>query len=151
MGKTGEALRLAAHWAAFLAMVPTGTLFLSIWLSGLLTATIVTVTHQSEELFFGENLRKYDFIEAQFRSTRNAKCNNPISHMLWGGMQWQLEHHIFPTMPRYKYPAVSKLLKAWAAKHNLDYRLTGEFKIIADNVKLLKKMAMAEPVPGNPT
>lgn len=149
--KQGEALRLGLHWAAFLAMVPAHMLFLSVWLSGLITATIVTVTHQSEELFFGENLRKYDFIEAQFRSTRNAVCNNPISHMLWGGMQWQLEHHIFPTMPRYKYPAVSKVLKQFAAEHDIDYRETGEFKIIKDNVDLLKKMAMAEPVPGNPT
>jgi len=148
--KWAEASRLAIHWAAFLALVPVKTLFLSIWLSGFLTATIVTVTHQSEEIFLGETLRKYDFVEAQFRSTRNAKCNNPISHILWGGMQWQLEHHIFPTMPRYKYPAVSKLLKAWAAKHNLDYRLTGEFKIIADNVKLLEKLSIAEPMPGNP-
>jgi len=149
--KTGEGLRLAAHWAAFLAMVPTGPLFLSVWLSGLLTATIVTVTHQSEELFFGENLRKYDFIEAQFRSTRNAKCNNPISHMLWGGMQWQLEHHIFPTMPRYKYPAVSKVLQQFAEEHDISYRVSGEFDIIRDNVALLKKQALAEPVVGNPT
>jgi len=131
-------------------MVPAGTYLLAVWLSGLITATIVTVTHQSEELFYGENLRKYDFIEAQFRSTRNAKCNNPISHMLWGGMQWQLEHHIFPTMPRYKYPAVSKILQKFAAEHDIDYRVTGEFDIIRDNVALLKKMAEVESVPGNP-
>lgn len=75
-------------------------------------------------------------------------CTNGFMHVVW--YRWQLEHHIFPTMPRYKYPAVSKLLKAWAAKHNLDYRLTGEFQIIADNVKLLEKLSIAEPMPGNP-
>jgi hypothetical protein len=48
-------------------------------------------------------LRKYDFAEAQFRSTRDAMCSNWISDIVWGGMQWQLEHHLFPTMPRYKY------------------------------------------------
>mmetsp|Transcript_16921 Transcript_16921/g.28174 ORF Transcript_16921/g.28174 Transcript_16921/m.28174 type:complete len:459 (+) Transcript_16921:38-1414(+) len=148
--KWNEAARLAIHWAAFSALVPAHLLFFSIWLSGLLTATIVTVTHQSEEIFFGENLRKYDFVEAQFRSTRNAKCNNPISNMLWGGMQWQLEHHLFPTMPRYRYPAVSKELQRFAEENSLDYRITGEFKIIADNVALLKKLATAEQVAGNP-
>jgi len=117
----------------------------------LITATIVTVTHQSEEVFFRDTLRKYDFVEAQFRSTRNAKCNNPISHILWGGMQWQLEHHLFPTMPRYKYPAVAKELKQFAEANDLDYRLSGEFKIIAENVALLKSIAEAEPVLGNPT
>ena len=149
--KWGEAARLAIHWAMFSAIVPFGTLMLAIWFSGLLTATIVTVTHQSEEMFYGENLRKYDFVEAQFRSTRNAKCNNPISHMLWGGMQWQLEHHIFPTMPRYKYPAVSKVLQKFAEENNIDYRISGEFAIIAENVALLKKIGEAEAVVGNPT
>jgi fatty acid desaturase len=148
--KWGELSRLVAHWAAVLALIPAKTLFFSVWLSGFLTATIVTVTHQSEEIFFGENLRKYDFIEAQFRSTRNAKCNNPFSHILWGGMQWQLEHHIFPTMPRYKYPAVSKLLQKWAGENGLDYRISGEFEIIRQNIDLLKDLANAEPQEGNP-
>jgi len=149
--KWGEAARLAAHWALYAAMVPVGTLFSSGWLSGFLTATIVTVTHQSEEIFFGDTLRKYDFIEAQFRSTRNAKCNNPISHILWGGMQWQLEHHIFPTMPRYKYPAVSKVLQKFADEHGLDYRISGEFEIIKENVDLLERIGSMAAVPGNPS
>ncbi|KAL1519950.1 hypothetical protein AB1Y20_023437 [Prymnesium parvum] len=155
--KWNEAARLAVHWATFAALVPFHLIFFSVWLSGLITATIVTVTHQSEEIFYGHNLRKFDFVEAQFRSTRDAKCNNPISHILWGGMQWQLEHHLFPTMPRYRYPALSKEIikfaeeqKALGQGEGLDYRVTGEFKIIADNVALLKQLAEADPVPGNP-
>ena len=109
------------------------------------------MTHQSEEIFLRDTLRKYDFIEAQFRSTRNAKCNNPISHILWGGMQWQLEHHIFPTMPRYKYPAVSKVLQKFAAENELDYRISGEFEIIGENIELLKKIGNAPAVAGNPS
>jgi len=156
--KWNEAARLAAHWGFFAALVPAHLLFYSIWLSGLITATIVTVTHQSEEIFLGDTLRKYDFVEAQFRSTRDAKCNNPISHIVWGGMQWQLEHHLFPTMPRYRYPALAQELLKFSAEQQelgqgdgLDYRVTGEFKIIADNVALLKKLALAEPMPGNPS
>jgi len=148
--KVNEGLRLAAHWAAFSALIPAGRLFLSVWLSGLLTATIVTVTHQSEEIFLGDTLRKYDFCEAQFRSTRDAKCNNPFSHIVWGGMQWQLEHHLFPTMPRYRYPAVADELKKFAAEQDLEYRVTGEFKIIADNVRLLEQLAKGPQQPGNP-
>eukprot|EP00962_Isochrysis_galbana_P012999 scaffold3717_cov124-Isochrysis_galbana.AAC.17 len=148
--KWSEAARLAGHWAAFAALVPFQSLFLSVWLSGFITATIVTVTHQSEEIFLGETLRKYDFVEAQFRSTRDAKCNNWVSDMLWGGMQWQLEHHLFPTMPRYRYPELSKVLIRFCEEHNLDYRVTGEFQIIADNVELLKKLAKGPQKPGNP-
>ncbi len=49
-------------------------------------------------------LTKLFFFYAQYRSTRDAVCSNPFSEWLWGGMQYQLEHHLFPTMPRYKYP-----------------------------------------------
>jgi len=148
--KWNEAARLAGHWAVFGALVPFKTLFFSIWLSGLITATIVTVTHQSEEIFLQDTLRKYDFVEVQFRSTRNAKCNNPISHILWGGMQWQLEHHLFPTMPRYKYRAVSEELQKFAASNDLDYRISGEFEIIGENVATLKRLAEAPQSVGAP-
>ena len=148
--KFAEAARLVAHWSIFSSAVGIVPLLLSVWLSGLLTATIVTVTHQSEELFLGDSLRSYDFVEAQFRSTRNAACNNPLSNILWGGMQWQLEHHLFPTMPRYKYPALSERVKAFAREQGLEYRVTGEFEIIRDNVRQLRKVGQAEPVVGNP-
>merc|ERR1712070_760510 len=115
--KWNEAGRLAAHWAMFTALLPLKTVFLGVWLSGLMTATIVTVTHQSEEIFIKDTLRKYDFTEAQFRSTRDALCSNWFSDVIWGGMQWQLEHHLFPTMPRYKYKALHPLLKEWAREH----------------------------------
>ena len=81
----GQAARLAAHYAVYFALFPLKTFFFAIWLSGLLTATVVTVTHQSEEMFLGDSLRKYDFVEAQFRSTRDAKMSNWFSSILWGG------------------------------------------------------------------
>ena len=96
--KWSEAARLAVHWATYCAFLPVKTVLLGVWLSGLMTATIVTVTHQSEEIFIKDTLRKYDFCEAQFRSTRDAMCSNWFSDILWGGMQWQLEHRLFPTL-----------------------------------------------------
>ena len=172
----GQAARLAAHYAVYLSLFPLKTFFFAIWLSGLLTATVVTVTHQSEEMFLGDSLRKYDFVEAQFRSTRDAKLSNWFSSILWGGaharhaatsalqrpqlshptyprsagMEWQLEHHLFPTMPRYRYEKLAPVLKAFADENNLDYRVSGEWEIIKQNVDLLQTLSTAEPQPGNP-
>ena len=56
--KWNELARLVTHWAAFTAWLPAKTVFLGVWLSGLITATIVTVTHQSEEIFIKDTLRK---------------------------------------------------------------------------------------------
>ncbi len=41
-----------------------------------LTRPVLQVTHQSEELFFDESP---EFVEAQYRSTRDAVCQNPFS------------------------------------------------------------------------
>ena len=101
-------------------------------------------------MFINDNLRKYDFCEAQFRSTRDAMCSNWFSDILWGGMQWQLEHHLFPTMPRYKYKALHPLLKEWAREHKLEFRTSGEWEILVQNIDQLKKMSSLPAVPGNP-
>ena len=115
-----------------------------------LTPSPKQVTHQSEEIFIKDTLRKYDFCEAQFRSTRDAMCSNWASDMLWGGMQWQLEHHLFPTMPRYKYKALHPVLRQWSQEHGLDFRTSGELEILVQNIAQLKKIGNQDAVEGNP-
>ena len=65
-------------------------------------------------------------------------------------MEWQLEHHLFPTMPRYRYEKLAPILKAFADENNLDYRVSGEWEIIKQNVDLLQTLSTAPPQPGNP-
>ena len=79
-------------------------------LAGLMSASIVTSTHQTEEMFEG---RQHDWVRQQLLSTRNAATTNAFSEWLWGGMQYQLEHHLFPTMPRYRYPQLQPILRQW--------------------------------------
>ena len=75
-------------------------------------------------------------------------CSNPFSEWLWGGMQYQLEHHLFPTMPRYKYPKLMPQVKAFAEENNLDFRITNEWELLKMNVDNYKRVATLEPEPG---
>jgi len=53
-----------------------------------------------------------EYVEGQFRSTRDAETVfGPLETWIWGGMDTQLEHHLFPTMPRYKYHMLRPILK----------------------------------------
>jgi len=140
-----ETLGLAAHYAFLLTFVSPLTLLGACLISGFMTATITTVTHQSEELFFDE---EPEFVDAQYRSTRDAVCSNPFSEWLWGGMQYQLEHHLFPTMPRYKYPKLMPQVKAFAEENNLDFRITNEWELLKMNVDNYRRVATLEPEPG---
>ena len=75
-------------------------------------------------------------------------CSNPFSEWLWGGMQYQLEHHLFPTMPRYKYPKLMPQVKAFAEENNLDFRITNEWELLKRNVDNYRRVATLEPEPG---
>lgn len=83
----------------------------------------------------------------------SPRCRtNPFSEWLWGGMQYQLEHHLFPSMPRNKYPLLKETLQKFAKDNNVPggYRESGEFEILLMNWQLYKSVAEADAVPGAP-
>jgi fatty acid desaturase len=110
----------------------------SILVGGFLVAIIVTATHQSEEMLFDSNR---PFIETQFLTTCDASCENFLMEWLWGGMQYQLEHHLFPTMPKYKYAQLRPILQKWAKENGLEYRCDSVWKIWHRNYLTLKHFA----------
>ena len=77
----------------------------------------------------------------------------PFSEWLWGGMQYQLEHHLFPTMPRYRYRALAPRVAAWCAAHThlgAEYRADLEWQILARNFRMLRDVGKSPAVPGAP-
>jgi len=144
-----ELYGLMFHYFFLLTFFPANVWIPAVFLSGLMSALIVTPTHQSEE-FFTEY--QPDWVTAQFLSTRNAKTTNPFSEWLWGGMQYQLEHHLFPSMPRGKYPLLKPILTKFAKDNKIPggYRESGEFEILKMNWELYKRVAEADPVEGAP-
>mmetsp|Transcript_175 Transcript_175/g.306 ORF Transcript_175/g.306 Transcript_175/m.306 type:complete len:502 (+) Transcript_175:186-1691(+) len=140
---------LLGHYAVLLTFFPFAVWVPAVFLSGLMSALIVTPTHQSEEYF--EEYQP-DWVTAQFESTRNAVTTNPFSEWLWGGMQYQLEHHLFPSMPRSKYPSLRPILMKFAEENNIPggYRESGEFEILYMNWDRYRQVAQADAVPGAP-
>lgn len=140
---------LLAHYFVLLSLFPATVWVPAVFLSGLMSALIVTPTHQNEEYF---DEYQPDWVTAQFESTRNAVTTNPFSEWLWGGMQYQLEHHLFPSMPRSKYPALKSILTKFAEENNVPggYRESGEFEILYDNWDLYRRVAEGPAVEGSP-
>lgn len=138
---------LLIHYAVLFTVFPVSVWLPAVLISGLMSALIVTPTHQSEELF---DDYQPDWVQAQFLSTRNAVMTNPFSEWIWGGMQYQLEHHLFPSMPRSKYPSLRNRLQKFAKDNNVvgGYRESGEFEILKMNWNLYKKVAEADAVEG---
>ncbi|UJR26706.1 hypothetical protein I4U23_008022 [Adineta vaga] len=107
----------------------------SILLGGFLVAAIVTATHQSEEMLSDSD---HSFVETQFLTTCDARCDNFFMEWLWGGMQYQLEHHLFPTMPKYNYARLRPIVRQWAKENGIEYRCESVWSIWYRNYQTLK-------------
>lgn len=59
--------------------------------------------------------------EHQIKTTSNFAMGNPVISWFVGGLNYQVEHHLFPKVSHVHYPALSKIVKAKCAEFNLPY------------------------------
>ena len=55
-----------------------------------------------------------------------------------GGLNYQIEHHLFPTLPRHNLAKVQAAVQELCSKHGLVYESCG---IAAGTAKVLKRLA----------
>ncbi len=59
--------------------------------------------------------------EFQLKTTANFAMNNKVISWFVGGLNFQIEHHLFPKISHVHYPAISKIVMAKCAEFNLPY------------------------------
>jgi len=138
--KRGDKIELALIVLnyAMLAMLPLQVVVGSILIGGFLVAEIVTATHQSEDMFDGLD---HAFVKNQFLTTRDVHMDSTIGNYIWGGMQFQLIHHLFPTMPRYYYQSMVPKVTQFAKNNAIEYRTASCVEIFKMNFETMKKYA----------
>lgn len=65
-----------------------------------------------------------DFLRRQVLTSRNVRGNWLVDFML-GGLNYQIEHHLFPSMPRPCLKQAQPLVRAYCRQHELPYTETG--------------------------
>ena len=70
---------------------------------------------------------KLDFLRKQVLTSRNVRGSWFIDHAL-GGLNYQIEHHLFPTMPMANLRRAQPLVKAFCEEHGISYHATGLFR-----------------------
>ena len=61
-----------------------------------------------------------DFLRRQVLTSRNVTGSRPVDVLL-GGLNYQIEHHLFPNMPRPNLRHAQPLVRAFCAHHGLPY------------------------------
>lgn len=77
----------------------------------------------------------------QLKTTANFATRSKLITWLVGGLNFQIEHHLFPKISHVHYPAICKIIKEVCEKHGIHYI---EFKnlrfAIVSHVAFLKQM-----------
>ncbi len=59
--------------------------------------------------------------EHQLKTTSNFAMDNKLISWFVGGLNFQVEHHLFPRVSHVHYPAISKILQAKCKEFNMPY------------------------------
>lgn len=62
-----------------------------------------------------------DVVRGQLLTTRNLRPG-PVVDFVFGGLDYQIEHHLFPAIPRNKLPLARILIKEWCHANQLEYQ-----------------------------
>ncbi|KAK3083286.1 hypothetical protein FSP39_018599 [Pinctada imbricata] len=79
-----------------------------------------------------------DWFSSQLYTTCNVD-SSPFNDWFTGHLNFQIEHHLFPTMPRHNLHKVAPLVRSMCKKHGLPYRIKPLLGAFGDIVSSLKK------------
>jgi linoleoyl-CoA desaturase len=86
----------------------------------------------------------------QMRTTANFARKNKLVTFFCGGLNYQVEHHLFPKICHTHYPAISEIVKKTAEQFNVPYHENHSFrKAIKSHFYMLDKFGQNEKVIAN--
>jgi len=140
------------------AGIPVYVLGLSTWIIGFLVFTVVTgfvisivfqLAHTVEHTAFVNPESSGSRIEDewavhQLKTTANFATRNPVVTWLVGGLNYQIEHHLFPKVSHVHYPSISKIVRQVCQEYGVKYIEYPKVRYaIASHVSFLRKMGRA--------
>jgi linoleoyl-CoA desaturase len=77
----------------------------------------------------------------QLHTTTDFSPKNKILSWFIGGLNYQIEHHLFPNISHIHYPKLALIVKETAQKYNLPYHVHPKFLgAVIEHGKMLKKL-----------
>jgi fatty acid desaturase len=148
-----EALLLVLHAAGYVAA-------LVLVLSPLQAVAFIVVQQGLFGLYLGcafapnhkgmptlTDAEELDFLRRQVLTSRNVRGSRLVDFLL-GGLNYQIEHHLFPNMPRPNLRRAQPLVRAFCQEHDLPYTEATMFGSYAEAIRHLHSVgAPLRPAP----
>ena len=85
-----------------------------------------------------------EFAAHQIKTTANFATRNKLVSWLVGGLNFQIEHHLFPKVSHVHYPAISKIVRKICAEYQLKYiEYPTMRRAVVAHVRFLRSMGRA--------
>lgn len=120
--------------------------FIMHFVMGFILAIVFMLAHVVEKTRFeiaGEEARMVESQWAvhQVETTANFAPKNKFINWFVGGLNFQVEHHLFPRISHIHYPQISKIVAAECAQFNLDYHSYPTMRsAVASHFRLMKNL-----------
>lgn len=87
-----------------------------------------------------------DWAIYQLKTTYDFSTSNPFLTWALGGLNFQVEHHLFPKVSHVHYPAIRKIVKELAQKYGVAHNEFDSFgEALASHFKMMYKLG--DPIP----
>jgi len=117
--------------------------------AGLVLSLVFQLAHTVEHTAFpvpNESTGRLDdeWAVHQIKTTANFATNNKVVSWLVGGLNFQIEHHLFPKISHVHYPAISKIIRQMCQEHGIHYIEYPRVRYaVASHVAFLKQKGTA--------
>lgn len=114
---------------------------------GLTLSIVFQLAHTVNETTFPKPDEKgnmpYSWLEHQLHTTCDFAPKNPFVTFYCGGLNYQIEHHLFHKISHVHYPAISKIISQTCKEFNKPYHVNSSFlKALTSHFKFLYKMSI---------
>ncbi|HEV2583650.1 MAG TPA: fatty acid desaturase [Ktedonobacteraceae bacterium] len=118
---------LAAWQAILFILVHQG-------LSGFYLGSIFAPNHKGMPVLDADS--QMDFLHRQVITARNVR-GHPFTDFWYGGLNYQIEHHLFPGMPRNQLKKAQGIIRAFCLAHSIPYYETNWWRSYGEIVQAL--------------
>lgn len=83
-----------------------------------------------------------DFLRRQVLTARNVEAH-PLTDFLYGGLNYQIEHHLFPSLPRNRLREAQKTIRAFCREYSISYTETSPMQSYKEMLQNLREVSVA--------
>ena len=92
---------------------------------GFYNSSVFASNHKGMPLVDGTS--RWGFLHEQVLTSRNVRSSR-FTDFWYGGLNYQIEHHLFPTLPRNRLRQAQKLVERFCLERGISYHATGLFE-----------------------